>query len=179
MANEEGAVVVGDGDHQRAAQADHEVGHGQAEEEGVHGMEERWVPQHHGDDQAVVEDRQQRVDEHEEGEHAVAHPREDGGHRRHQLGRRCRREKRRRSGGAPQPAVAVHGADQVKLLVPQSEPLGSSHRGASPQILSLLIPVQPAGGSSSSHFPGCHVEQLFDGGGWCNMELFPNTIWED
>lgn len=126
-------MVVGDGDHQRAAQADHEVGHGQAEEEGVHGMEERRVPQHHRDDQAVVEDRQQRVDEHEEGQHAVADPREDGGRRCRQLGhRRCRREKRRRrgSGGAPQPAVAVHGADQVQLLVQQSEALlGTSHRG--------------------------------------------------
>lgn len=56
VANEERAVVVGDGDHQRAAKTNHEVRHGQAEEDDVHGVEERRVPQHHRDDQAVVED---------------------------------------------------------------------------------------------------------------------------
>lgn len=37
----------------------HEVGHSQAEDEDVDGPEERRLPQHHGDGQAVVEDRQQ------------------------------------------------------------------------------------------------------------------------
>ena len=83
VSNEEGALVVGDGDDQGAAEADHEVRHGEAEDENVHGLEEGRVPQHHGYDEAIVEDRQQRVDEHEEGDDAVAHPGEDGGRRSH------------------------------------------------------------------------------------------------
>lgn len=110
VADEERAVVVGDGDDQGAAQADHEVRHGQAEDEGVHGMQERRVPQHHRDDQAVVEDRQQRVDEHEEGQHAVAHPWEDGGRRRPHLGVDGRMGM---EAGAPRRAVAVHGEVQL------------------------------------------------------------------
>lgn len=94
MADEEGALVVGDGDDQGAAQADHQVGHGQAEDEHVHGLQQRRVLEHDADHQAVVEHRQHRVDEHEEGEDAVAQPGEDGG----------------RYGGrrAPRRAVAVH-----------------------------------------------------------------------
>lgn len=56
MAEEERAVVVGDGDDQGAAEAYHEVRHGQAEDENVHGLQERRIPQQHGDDETVVED---------------------------------------------------------------------------------------------------------------------------
>lgn len=103
MSDEERALKVGDGDDQGAAQADHEVGHSEAEDEDVYGLEERRVPQHHGDGQAVVEDRQQRVDEHEERKDVVAHPRDDGGSHGHSLGLQGRRV------GAPGNAVAVHG----------------------------------------------------------------------
>ena len=109
------APVVGDGDDQGAAQADHEVGHGQAEDEDVHRVEQRRVPQHHGDDEAVVENCQHRVDEHEEGEDAETDPGEDGGSRRGHLGVVVRRMRAR----APRGAVAVHDAlkeVQVKPL---------------------------------------------------------------
>lgn len=107
VANKERTLVVGDGDDQGAAQANHEVRHSQAEDENVHGMEERRIPHHHGDDHAVVAHRQHCVDEHEEGKYAVAHPREDGGGHSPHLGVDRRRRR------APQRAVAVHGA-QVK-----------------------------------------------------------------
>lgn len=98
VSDEEGALVIGDGDDQGAAQADHEVRHGEAEEESVHGLEERRVPQHHDYDETIVKDRQHCVDEHEERENAVAQPGEDGGH--HQVVR----------ARAPRRAVALHGA---------------------------------------------------------------------
>ncbi len=40
MANKERALVVSDGDDQRAAQAYHEVRYGEAEDKNVHGLEE-------------------------------------------------------------------------------------------------------------------------------------------
>lgn len=51
----EGALVVSDGDHQGATQADHQVRPGQAQDENVHGLQERRIPQHHGYDEAIVE----------------------------------------------------------------------------------------------------------------------------
>lgn len=106
MADKEGAVVVGDGDDQGAAQADHQVRHGEAEDEHVHGLEEGRIPHQHGYDEDIVENCQHRVDEHEEGEYAVAHPREDGGRDSQHLAV----DGRGRRAGAPQRAVAVHGA---------------------------------------------------------------------
>lgn len=103
VSDEVRALIVGDGDDQGTAQADHEVGHGQAEDENVYRLEERQVPQHHGDGEAVVEDRQHRVDEHEERKYAVAHPGKDGGSHGHGLGLAGRR------GRAPGRARAVHG----------------------------------------------------------------------
>lgn len=44
MADEEGTLVAGDGDDQGAAQADHEVRHGEAEDKNGHRMEEGRVP---------------------------------------------------------------------------------------------------------------------------------------
>lgn len=105
-AHEERALVVGDGDDQGAAQADHEVRHGEAEDKNVHRMQERRIPHHHGDDEAVVEHGQHCVDEHEEGEYAEAHPGEDGGRHSGHLGVDGWQVR----AGAPRRAVAVHGA---------------------------------------------------------------------
>lgn len=74
--------------------------HGKAEDED--GLEESRVPQHHGDGEAVVEDRQHRV-EHEDRKCAVAHPGEDGGSHSHGLGLEGWRVR------APGRAAAVHG----------------------------------------------------------------------
>lgn len=106
MANKERALVVSDGDDQGAAQAYHEVRHGEAEDINVHGLEERRILQHHGYDEAIVENWQHRVDKHEEGEYTVAHPREDGGRHSCHLGVDGQRVR----AGAPRRAVAVHGA---------------------------------------------------------------------
>lgn len=105
MSDEERPLIVGDGDDQGAAQADHEVGHSEAEDENVYGLEERRVAQHHGDGEAVVEDRQHRVDEHEERKYAVAHQGEDGGSHGHGHGLGLDGWRVR----APGRAVAVHG----------------------------------------------------------------------
>lgn len=86
VSDKEMALVVGNGDDQRSAQADHEVRHCEAEDEHVHGLQERRVPQHHGYHQTVVEHREHCVDEHEESQYTVAHPREDGGRNSHPLG---------------------------------------------------------------------------------------------
>lgn len=109
MSDKERSLIVGDGDDQGAAQADHEVGHGEAEDENVDGLQERRVLQHHGDGQTVVKDRQHRVDEHEERQDAVAHPGEDGGGHGHGLGLQgCR-------GRAPGRAVAVHDVHDASV----------------------------------------------------------------
>lgn len=79
MSNKKCALVVCDGDHQGATQAYHEVAHGEAEDQNVHWLEERRIPQHHGYDQTVVKHRQNRVDEHEERKYTVAHARENCG----------------------------------------------------------------------------------------------------
>lgn len=105
VANKERAVVVSDSDNQRPTQAYHEVRHGKAEDENVHRLEERRVPQYHRYDETVVENGQHCVDEHEERKYAVAHPREDGGHHDYPLivdGWRIR------DGHGPRCAVSVH-----------------------------------------------------------------------
>lgn len=102
MSDKERSLIVGDGDDQGAAQPDHEVGHSEAEDENVYGLEERRVPQHHGDGETVVKDRQHRVDEHEERKDAVAQPGKDGGSHGRGLGLEGWR------GRAPGRAVAVH-----------------------------------------------------------------------
>lgn len=106
MANKERALVVSDGDDQGAAQAYHEVRYGEAEDKNVHGLEEGRILQHHGYDETIVENCQHCVDEHEEREYTVAHPREDGGRHSRHLGV----DGWRMRVGAPRRAVAVHGA---------------------------------------------------------------------
>lgn len=111
MSDKERSLIVGDGDHQGAAQADHEVGHGEAEDENVDGLQERRVLQHHADGQTVVKDRQHRVDEHEERKYAVAHPGEDGGGHGRGLGLGLQG----RRGRAPGRAVAVHDVHDASV----------------------------------------------------------------
>lgn len=105
MSDKERALIAGDGDDQGAAQADHEVGHSEAEDENVYGLEERRVPQEHRDGEAVVEDRQHRVDEHEERKYAVALAGKDGGSQGPGLGLGLDGWRVR----APGRAVAVYG----------------------------------------------------------------------
>lgn len=54
MANKERTLVISDGDDEGATEANHEVRHSEAEDENVHGVEERRIPQHHGYDKAIV-----------------------------------------------------------------------------------------------------------------------------
>lgn len=165
VSNEEGALVVRDGDDQGAAEADHEVRHGEAEDENVHGLEEGRVPQHHGYDEAVVEDRQQRVDEHKEGDDAVAHPGEDGGRCSHQClgvdGRRMR-------AGAPRRAVAVHGAKMKSSFGDRPETVCSARDTASSS-LSFVIPHR-----TTPLLLFSQDVRLCT----CLMEKAPNAIWE-
>lgn len=138
MSDKERPVIVGDGDDQGAAQADHEVRHGEAEDENVDGLEESRDLQHHDDGEAVVEDRQHRVDEHEKRKYAVAHPGEDGGSHAHGLGLAPGRVR------APGRAVAVHG---VRVTSGFAEaPSGSANVSAREwSILSFLICIKPQG----------------------------------
>lgn len=84
MADKVGALVVCDGGDQRATQGDHEVRHRQAQDQDVHGLQKRRVPQHHSYHQSVVKNRKLCVDERQEGKNTVAHRGENNksvGHR--------------------------------------------------------------------------------------------------
>lgn len=146
VSDKERSLIVGDGDDQGAAQADHQVRHSEAEDENVYGLEERRVPQHHGDGETVVEDRQHGVDEHEEREDAVAHPGEDGGSHGHGLdGWRLR---------APGRAVAVHAVSVMSSFVKAESGSadGSAQDTAEASVLSFLICIKTQG---CTYFPDC------------------------
>lgn len=57
VAKKERALIIGDSDNQRAAQSYHEVGHRQAEDNNVHGTEERRILHQDSDCETVVEHR--------------------------------------------------------------------------------------------------------------------------